>query len=109
MIYITVPDINDSIGRIELYGKQFYIRFTYNSYGDFWNFGFYDSKMKPLLPMTRVVENCALNYYYTYTDFPNGIFGAVSSGRIGRDSFKDSSAKFVFLDEGELKEFGFYD
>ena len=108
MIYITVPDMNDSIGRIELYGRQYFIRFTYNSHGEYWNFGFYDSKMNPLLPMTRVVENCELTGYYTYTDFPDGMFGALSSDPIRRDSFKNGSAKFVFLDHDDLEESGYY-
>lgn len=109
MIYITVPDENDSIGRIDLYGKQFYIRFTYNNYGGYWNFGLYDAQMNPLIPMTRIVENYMLNFYYTYTDFPDGLFGAICKGKIGRNSFKDGTAVFGFADHDDLEAFGYYE
>ena len=41
MLYIEVPDKNDSISRITLSGKEYYIRFTYNPSYDYWSFGLY--------------------------------------------------------------------
>ena len=109
MIYITVPDKNDSIGRIELNKRVYHIRFTFNNYGGYWSFGLYDSQMNPLIPMTRVVENYMPLFYYNYTDFPMGEFGVVSNEKIGRNSFKDGIAKFVFFPDEELEDYGFYD
>ena len=109
MIYITVPDENDSIGRIELNKRQYYIRFTYNNYGGFWNFGLYDSQMNPLIPMTKMVENYMPLHYYTYTSFPEGQFGVASKEKIGRNSFKDGTATLVYFPREELEDYGFYD
>ena len=30
MLYITVPDMNDSISRLSIDGKEYGLRFTYN-------------------------------------------------------------------------------
>ena len=109
MLYITVPDENDSIGRIELNKKQYYIRFTWNTYGGYWSFGLYDANMNPLIPMTRMVENYMPLFYFTYTDFPDGEFGVVCDETIGRDSFNDGTATFVFFPREELEDYGYYD
>ena len=106
MIQITVPDLNDSIGRIELNGVQFFIRFTYNTSYDYWSFGFYDKAMKPLLPMHKIVPNYSLTDWYTYTDFPQGSFGTVTSlDRIGRKDFLEERAKFYFATKEEVEEY----
>ena len=48
MIYIEVPDMNDSVSRITLSRKEYYIRFTYNPSYDYWSFGLYNMKMEPI-------------------------------------------------------------
>ena len=40
---IDVPDMNDSISRIVLSGKQYQLRFTWNDTGGYWTFGLLDS------------------------------------------------------------------
>ncbi len=35
MLYITVPDMNDSVSSLTIADKEYLIRFTYNGTGDF--------------------------------------------------------------------------
>ena len=90
MLYIEVPDKNDSISRITLSGKEYYIRFTYNRSYDYWS-------------MTKIVPFSPLTYFYTYTDLPDGDFGCFSVDKhVGRNAFKEKKAKFVYIPNSEL-------
>lgn len=105
MFYINVPDMNDSIGRITLSEKDYYIRFTWNSTYDYWSFGIYETDMTPILTGSKIVPLSPLTYYYqTITDFPDGIFGAFTTlDNIGRNDFVDNKAKFAYIPNSELK------
>ena len=103
MLYIEVPDKIDSISRITLSGKEYYIRFTYNPSYDYWSFGLYKTNMDPILPMTKIVPFSPLTYFYTYTDLPDGDFGSFSVDKhVGRNAFKEKKAKFVYIPNSEL-------
>ena len=108
MVFIDVPDLNDSIGRIELAGRSYNIRFTYNATGDYWSFGLYDIDKNPLLAMTKIVPHSTITRYYTYTDFPDGMFGSIGMREVpGRNDFRDGKAQFVFVSRAEIvEEFG---
>jgi len=102
-MFIEVPKKNDSISRITLAEKQFYIRFTYNPSYDYWSFGIYDMKMNPIIPMTKIVPYFPLYHYYKYTDLPEGTFGCIGvERRPGKDSFSSGKAKFVFIPDSEV-------
>ena len=58
---IDVPDMNDSISRIVLSGKQYQLRFTWNDTGGYWTFGLLDSLGAPLLIGVKVVPQFPLN------------------------------------------------
>lgn len=105
MLYITVPDMNDSMSTITIEEKDYIIRFTYNELGDYWSFGVYDIKEEPIISMTKIVPDFPIIYFYTYGGLPDGVFGALSEtgGRIGRQSFNDKSAKFVYIPNKELE------
>ena len=108
MLVIQVPDKNDSIGRITLNGKEYYIRFTINSSYDYWSFGLYDLRKNPIIPMTKVVPLVPLLHYYKYSDLPDGVFMCVPiSGNVGRKSFSENKAYFVFVPGDELDEGGY--
>jgi hypothetical protein len=103
MLYIEIPDRNDSISRITLSGKEYYIRFTYNPSYDYWSFGLYKINMEPILPMTKIVPFSPLTYFYTYTDLPDGDFGCFAvDNHVGRNAFKEKKAKFVYIPNSEL-------
>ena len=42
MLYIEVPDMNDSVSTLSIDGKEYGLRFTYNERYDYWSFGLYD-------------------------------------------------------------------
>lgn len=108
MKVITVPDLNDSVGRITLDGREYYIRFTYNYSYDYWSFGLYDTVLKPILPMVKMVPMVSLTHYYKYTDLPEGIFMLVCDGEknAGRKDFAENKAEFVFIGADELEDEG---
>ena len=39
MLYIEVPDMNDSVSTLSVDGKEYGLRFTYNERYDYWSFG----------------------------------------------------------------------
>lgn len=105
MLYIEVPDMNDSLSTITIDDKEWLIRFTYNEIGDYWSFGIYSLEEEPILAMTKIVPNFPLIHFYNYTDLPNGVFGALSTEeRIGRETFNLEKAEFVFIPAEELEE-----
>lgn len=94
---IEVPDMNDSISRIVLNGKVYFIRFTYNDTCDYWKFGLYNDQNKPIVIGIKIVPRFPLNVFYSVTKLPDGIFGVMTKlNRIGRNDFKDGKAKFIF-------------
>lgn len=103
MIYITVPDMNDSMSTVTIDGKEYVLRFTYNESGDYWNFGIYDIKERPIVAMTKIVPNFPINHFYTYSELPDGVFGAISEElKVERYSFKNGKAKFVYIPSSEV-------
>lgn len=105
MLYIDVPDLNDSFSRAVLDGKEILLRFTFNVAGGYWCFGVYDTEESPVLTMAKVVPNFPLTFFYGSLDLPSGIFGALSDlERIGRDDFKNGKAQFVFIPISDLEE-----
>ncbi len=97
-IIIEVPDMNDSVSRITLDGKQYQIRFTYNDTGGYWSFGLMDSLGNPLLTGVKIVPEFPLNLFYGTENLPVGVFAALTElARIGRKDFLDEKAKFVFI------------
>lgn len=97
-IIIEVPDMNDSISRIVLLGKQYQIRFTWNDTGGFWSFGLMDSLGTPLLIGTKIVPQFPLNLFYGTENIPLGVFAALTEkNRIGRQDFVNGKAQFVFI------------
>lgn len=97
-IIIEVPDLNDSISRIVLLGKQYQLRFTWNDTGGFWSFGLMDSLGTPLLIGTKIVPQFPLNLFYGTENLPLGVFAALTEKeRIGRQDFVNGKAQFVFI------------
>jgi len=96
-IIIEVPDMNDSVSRIVLDGKQYQIRFTWNDTGGFWTFGLMDSLGNPLIIGVKIVPQFPLNLFYGTQNLPVGIFAALTElASIGRLDFINGKAKFVF-------------
>lgn len=105
MLYIKVPDMNDSISTLSIDGVEYLIRFTYNEKYDFWNFGLYTAGKRPIIAMTRIVPNFPIMHFYPYTDIPDGIFGCLSdSDTVGRQAFNNQTAEFVYIPTVELEE-----
>lgn len=105
MLYITVPDMNDSVSSIVIDEVEYLIRFTYNGTGDYWSFGISTIDNEPIVAMTKIVPNFPITHFFNYTDLPDGIFGALSSeDRIGHDDFNSGKAEFVYIPWSEAKE-----
>lgn len=97
-IIIEVPDMNDSVSRISLLGKQYQLRFTWNDTGGYWMLGVMDSLGTPLLLGVKLVPQFPLNLLFGREDMPNGIFAVLTEKEsIGRQDFTDGTAQFVFV------------
>lgn len=104
MLYIKVPDMNDSMSTLSIDGTEYVLRFTYNEKYDYWSFGLYDADRKPLIAMTRLVPNFPIFHFYTDKKLPNGIFGCLSdTEKVGRQAFNQGSAEFVYIPNAELE------
>lgn len=105
MLYIEVPDMNDSVSTLSIDGKEYGLRFTYNEKFDFWSFGLYDEDNEPIIAMTRIVPNFPIFHFYTDTDIPEGVFGCLSDiAEVGRYAFVNKTAEFVYIPNVELEE-----
>lgn len=105
MLFIEVPDMNDSISALSIDEKEYGLRFTYNEKYDYWSFGLYDEDDIPIIAMTRIVPNFPILHFYTETDIPDGIFGCISDlDTVGRNAFVDGTAEFVYIPNSELEE-----
>lgn len=102
-IKIEVPDMNDSISRVTLAGKEYFIRFTWNDASGFWCFGLYDTEQNPIIHSVKIIPYSPLNHFYSYKDMPNGIFGCITNlEKIWRNDFKNGLAEFIFIPNDDL-------
>ncbi len=105
MLFIKVPDMNDSMSTLSINEKEYILRFTYNESYDNWSFGLYDREKSPIIAMTKIVPNFPLLHYYTDTRLPDGVFGCLSdTDKVGREAFKDKTAEFIYIPNSELEE-----
>lgn len=103
MLFVKVPDMNDSMSSLSIDGTEYLLRFTYNERYDYWSFGLYKGDGEPVIAMTRIVPNFPLLHYYTDADIPDGIFGCLSdTAKVGREAFNDRTAEFVYIPNAEL-------
>ena len=93
MLYIDVPDRNDSISVLSIDGKEYGLRFTYNEKYGYWSFGLYEEESSPIIAMTRIVPNFPLLHFYTGSNIP-----------VGRDAFVNRTAEFVYIPNVELEK-----
>jgi hypothetical protein len=107
MLYITVPDMNDSLSSISIDGVLYYLRFTYNEENNYWNFGVYDENEEPIVAMVKIVPYFPLLYQYQDSRLPEGEFCAFSDyEQIQRQSFNQLEAEFVYFTKTDLKNMG---
>lgn len=105
MLYIEVPDMNDSVSDISIDNQIYRIRFTYNAKYDFWSFGIRTANDDPIIEMVRIVPNFPLLHWITDSRLPDGIWGCISDLEdIGRYAFKNKTAEFVYIPNSDLEE-----
>lgn len=105
MLYIKVPDMNDSMSTLSIDGREYVLRFTYNEKYDYWSFGLYDMDREPIIAMVRIVPNFPIYHFYSNKDLPDGIFGCLSDqAKVGRNAFVDKTAEFVYIPNADLLE-----
>lgn len=104
MLFIEVPDMNDSVSTLSIDGEKYEIRFTYNEKYDYWSFGLRDVNGNPIVAMTRIVPNFPLFHFYEGLKIPKGIFGCLSdTSKVGRYAFVNKTAEFVYIPKAELE------
>ena len=96
-IVIEVPDMNDSVVRIALLGKQYQLRFTWNDTAKCWMFGVMDALGNPIVIGQKVVPQFPINLFWGTDEMPLGIFAVLTEkNEVGRSDFVTGKAKFVF-------------
>ena len=104
MMFIEVPDRNDSISSLSIDGREYLLRFTYNETYDYWSFGLYGPEGRPIVAMTKLVPNFPVFHFYRDVEIPDGVFGCLSdTGQVGRRAFVDKTAEFVYIPRRELE------
>lgn len=101
--YIDVPDKNDSMSRITLSSREYFIRFTYNARHEYWCFSLYNTDQELLLGMVKIVPLSPLTEYYTYAELPDGKFGCEAEADIDRVAFKNGTARFFYIPNSDLE------
>lgn len=105
MIYIEVPDMNDSMSEISIDGVTYLLRFTYNERYKYWSFGIYTEEEEAIITMTKIVPGFDLFHYYSDADLPDGVFGCLCDKEtVERNDFIDGTAEFVFIYNSEIAE-----
>lgn len=96
-LIIDVPDKNDSLSNIVLNNHYHQIRFTYNDSMDYWTFGIYNDKGTPLYTGMKIVPNMVLNLFHGMMSFGGMFLVKTTLTRIGRYSFVDGDAQFIYV------------
>lgn len=103
MIYIEVPDENDSMVSIELDDKEYFLRFTYNEKYDYWSMGIYDEDEEPIVNAVKMVSGFPLFMMYKDQRLPSGSFGVIGEAdKAGRQSFVNGEAELVYIPSTEV-------
>lgn len=105
MIYyeIAVPDRNDATMRVNLDGTYYYLRTTWNEYGQFWALSVYDGDMNLLIGMERLTPGAIWNFFYSGFIGPPGLIGVLTDKEdIGRNDFADGLAHLVYLPASQM-------
>ena len=104
MLFIKVPDLNDSFSSLSIDGREYWLRFTYNETHDYWSFGIYRADKTPIVTMTKIVPNFPLLHFYNDEDLPDGVFGCITNlTAVGRNAFNEGLAEFCYIPNTELE------
>lgn len=104
MIYIAVPNMNDSVSDVTIDDVQYRLRFTYNETYDYWSFGVRTANNEPIIEGVRIVPNFPILYYCTDYRLPDGDFGCISDeAEVGRYAFENKTAEFVYIPRSDLE------
>lgn len=97
-IEIKVPDKNDSFSRVVLDGRVYYLRFSWNDYGQYWTFGVYTASREPITQANKVLPRFPYHLQYVDKRLPTGAFGVYTNKeRVMRNDFNDGSALFCYI------------
>ncbi|QLB23312.1 phage baseplate plug family protein [Phocoenobacter skyensis] len=99
---ITVPDLNDSVGEIDINGRTYYLSFSWNSEGEFWVLGVQDSEQETIISGIKMVSNIDLFAKYRYLDIPKVrmiVSMSNGQGKPDRDSFNKREAELIYESE----------
>ena len=105
MIYyeIAVPDRNDATMRVNLDGTYYYLRTTWDDYGQCWALSVYAGEMNLLIGMERLTPGAIWNFFYSGFIGPPGLIGVLTDKEdIGRNDFVDGLAHLVYLPASQM-------
>ena len=99
---IEIPDLNDCFQSVTIDRKRYLLRTTWNDTAKRWSFGLYTMQKEPIAVGLRMIPRFPINIQIVDETFPAGVFGVYSDLEyIGRDDFKNGTAEFAYIPEGE--------
>lgn len=105
MLYIKVPDYNDSYSNIVIDDTEYLLRFTWNGRHKYWCFGVYTAERQPIVSGVKVVPKWPLTHCYPGSGLPDGSFGVITDkAEVGRGDFLDNTALFVYIPNADLED-----
>ena len=105
MLYIKVPDMNDSMSSLSIDGKEYILRLlTMRTM----TIGVLDCMTGIKSPHHRHDKDCAefpsAAFLHGYRDAGGDIWLSVGYGQDWREAFNDKTAEFVYIPNAELEE-----
>lgn len=103
LIKLTVPDHHDSMSKVTLDGTVYWLRYTYNPFGDYWSVGLYDEDQNMLIAPTKIVPAYDLfRSFKSYEGIPHGYLLCISKKeRVGENAFNDEDAFMIYISADE--------
>lgn len=109
MIKIPLVDLNDFIVEASLEDTTYFLKFSWNTEGEFWTLGIRNAANIAVLQSIVIVPNSPLLEQFTTYAVPPGEFVAYTDdpvGTIDRDSFVTERAVFYYIPEAEYAALG---
>jgi len=109
MLTIPIIDANDSLTEVELEGRTFFLRLSWNSEARLWTLEVQNAQNELLVAGIAVVPDYPLLAQYRHLDLPPGDLVALTPDRrdtISREALPSGDVALVYVDSNEVIDDG---
>lgn len=107
MITIPVIDANDSLTEVELEGRTYFLRLSWNSEAELWGLSVENANNEIIIAGIALVANTPLLDQYRHLDLPPGDFVALAPDgqeSITRENLPDGDVVLVYVTAEEIAD-----